>query len=109
MFSNLINSLVVMTSLATSGSLFVHELSIDKATAAMAPPALSVTSAASKSLSLGGNAHTHTERTSLSQALSDLRAHNPQIQPRNETKKHLMQKRVAKGHHAFDNYNLPIV
>lgn len=76
--------------------------------------AVPVTSMSVKSengpVSFSTDSHTSFERGSLSQAVHELKSPSPSIQPRsNEDKKHLMQKHVARGHHAFDSYNLPIV
>lgn len=110
MISNLTNTLALLLSLVTAGSVFVHDTRIDKAAvAATALPApASYEENASKTL-LSGDAHTHVERASIGQAVKDLTGRTPRIQPRNDDKKHSLPKRVGKGHHAFDNYNLPIV
>lgn len=51
--------------------------------------------------------HPHVERTSFSRVVNDI---HPRIQPReNNDRKYMTQKYMPKGHHAFDNYNLPIV
>jgi hypothetical protein len=110
MISNIVNSLALLLSLVTAGSVFVHDTRIDKA--AMAATSLPLPTAyeeSSASRLLSGEAHTHVERVTVSQAVRDFSSGSPRIQPRNDDKKHLMQSRVARGHHAFDNYNLPIV
>ena len=112
MFAALINPLTVIMSLSTATGVLVHDMHIDAAAStALALPSVVVShEAGNKYVSLDGSAHTHVERTSLSQAVIDLKTQNPRIQPRTtEDKKHLLQKRVARGHHAFDNYNLPVV
>jgi len=108
MFSKITNSIAIITSIITAGGIFVHDMRIDRATmvAAAPMPAAYEEASASKLLS-PGDAHTHVER--VSGALSNLALKSPSIQPRGDEKKHLLPKRVAKGHHAFDNYNLPIV
>lgn len=111
MISNITNSLALLLSLVTAGSVFVHDTRIDRA--AMAATSLPMPMAyeesnASKYL-LGGEAHTHVERASIGQAVQDFANGTPRIQPRHDSKKHMLQKRAFKGHHAFDNYNLPIV
>lgn len=111
MVSDIINVLALLTSLVTASSVFLHDTHLDKAAmAATALPAATVTyeEQGNKMLSFG-DAHTHVERISFTQAIKDFSTGNPQVQPRNEDKKYLMQNRVAKGHHAFDNYNLPLV
>lgn len=111
MFPALINPLAILVSLSTATGVFVHDTKIDKATTVMTAPAvMAAYEASTKQAGLSPDLHTHAERGSLTQAVHDLKTQNPRIQPRNnEDKKHLLQKRVAKGHHAFDNYNLPIV
>lgn len=111
MNSNITNSLALALSLVTAGSVLVHDTRIDRATMAaisLPMPMAYEESSASKHL-LSGEAHTHVERASVGQAVKDLANGTPRIQPRNDDKKHSLPKRVAKGHHAFDNYNLPIV
>jgi hypothetical protein len=111
MISNIVNSLALLLSLVTAGSVFVHDTRIDKA--AMAATSLPLPSTYEESnaskLLLGGDAHTHVERVTVSQAMKEFSNGTPRIQPRNDDKNHTLPKRVAKGHHAFDNYNLPIV
>lgn len=110
MISKFVNSLALLLSIVTAGSVLVHDTRIDKATMAAAsllhPMAYEEVSA---NKLLSGEAHTHVERVSVSQAMKEFSNGTPRIQPRNDDKKHLMPKRVGKGHHAFDNYNLPIV
>lgn len=106
----LINPLAILVSLSTATGVFVHDTHIDKAATALVAPAIIAYEANTKQLSLAPDLHTHAERGALSQAVHELKAANPRIQPRiSEDKKHLLQKRVARGHHAFDNYSLPIV
>ena len=112
MFPFLINPITtIFVSISTATGVFVHDTHIDKAAAtALTAPAVMAYEANTKQMSLIPDLHTHSERGSLSQAVHDLKTQNPRIQPRaTEDKKHLLQKRVAKGHHAFDNYSLPIV
>lgn len=111
MFTPLLHPIIVAMSLSTSFGIVLHDTRIDKATvSALALPSIMASvDTANKLAALGGDAHTHVERGSLAQAVHDLKAQNPRIQPRNETKKHALPKYVARGHHAFDNYNLPVV
>ncbi|NCU37976.1 hypothetical protein EOL96_02885 [Candidatus Saccharibacteria bacterium] len=55
--------------------------------------------------------HTHPDHSAAQRALLKSFAYqSPSIPPRNqEQKKHLQQECQPRGHHAFDNYNLPIV
>ena len=111
MLTNYINSFAIALSLSTATGIFVHDTKIDKAVTALSlPPIVATTAAvATAHAMLSGTPHTHSERMSFAQAVHDLKSQNPRIQPRSNDKKHLLQKRVAKGHHPFDNYNLPIV
>ncbi len=108
MFSNLINPLAILISLSTTSGILVHDTHVDQAAAAIAMPAM--LASYDTTGKLGAESHTHVERSSLSQTINALHSRTPGVQPRaNEDKKHLMQKHVTRGHHAFDNYNLPIV
>lgn len=111
MISTFFNSLILLISLSTATGVFLHDTRIDKATAVgMTIPAVLAYDADTKQVNLGNDLHTHHERSVIEQSIRDLRSDNPRMQPRaNEDKKHLMQKHVTRGHHAFDNYNLPLV
>jgi hypothetical protein len=108
MFTQFLNPLAIAISLATVTGVVVHDTHVG---AALALPTIMVNAdESSKQLVLSGATHTHAERGSLSQAVHDLKTPTPSIQPRShEDRKHLLQKHTARGHHAFDNYNLPIV
>jgi hypothetical protein len=111
MFSLIINPLAIIVSLTTACGVFVHDMKIDKFTmAALALPAVVASyDAGSKLAQLSPDLHTHSERLSLSQAVNDLRAQQPRVQPRtNDDKKHLLQRHAVRGAHTFDTYNLPI-
>jgi len=110
MLSSFINPILITLSLSTATGVFLHDTRVDKATAIgfTAPVVNSAAEASPKLVSIS-DLHTHSERVSLSQALQDLKGQNPRIQPRNEEKKYLLQKNTVRGHHAFDNYYLPIV
>jgi hypothetical protein len=108
MTSKLINSFIVLTSLVTAGSVLLHDTRIDKVAVVALPSNSSFGEAGNKVISFG-DTHTHVERVSFSQTLHELSSSVPRIQPRNDDKKHLLQTRATRGHHAFDNYNLPIV
>ena len=82
--------------LSTTLGVLIHDTKIDKATAvALSIPVL----AASASINMGkahsklaGEAHTHVERASLSNAVRDLQPGTPRIQPRGDAKKFHLQK-----------------
>ena len=112
MTASSIRSLLIFLSLSTAAGVLIHDTRLDKATVtAMAlPVALAgLDSSYGKLGDLSGTPHTHTERASLSQLVHDLRGQMPRIMPRENNKKHVLPRYVARGHHAFDNYNLPIV
>lgn len=113
MFSNiLINPLIILATLSTASSVLLHDARLDKmAVTALAAPATapSYDATSNKLINFSTDAHTHAERHSLAQVVSDFKTPNPRLQPRgNEDKKHLMQKHVPRGKHAFDSYYLPL-
>jgi hypothetical protein len=112
MFTSFINPTAILISLCTASGVLLHDMRIDKAmtTALAAPSNQAVYETGSKLVNFTTDLHTHTERSSFSQAVHDLNTQTPRVQPRNmEDRKHLLPKYAARGHHAFDNYNLPIV
>lgn len=112
MFSFFINSFAIGLSVSTALGIFVHDTKIDKftLTALALPAAVAGYEASAKLAHLSPDLHTHAERTSIAQAVHDLRAQNPRIQPRhNDDKKHLLQRHAARGHFSFDTYNVPLV
>jgi len=110
MISNIVNISVVVISLVTASGIFLHDTRVDRAaTTAITLPAEIVADTASNDKLMNWDAHTHVERMTFSQTVRDLQSSNPRIQPRNDDKKHVLQNRVARGHHPFDSYNLPLV
>ncbi len=106
MLSTFLNPLAIILSLSTASGVLIHDMHIDSAASTMAMP---VASYDTKTASLDASSHTHVERSSFSQLTGGLSRHF-EMQPRavNE-RKHLLQKHVVRGHHAFDNYYLPLV
>ncbi len=106
----LFNPLSILISISTLTGVVLHDTQFDKLTVRLlAVPAVVATVEGSQVLTTN-NLHTHVERASLSSTIRSLNASSPRIQPRNnDEKKHLLQKNVARGHHAFDNYNLPVI
>lgn len=103
MLSNPIN--IIIISLITAAGV-VHDMRIDRV-AAIALPTTVISSQPGDRLG-GPEINTHVaERSSIAQAIRDLEVATPRIQPRTEDKKHLLQARVVRGHHAFDHYYLP--
>lgn len=113
MFSNIfIHPLIVIASLSTASGVLLHDTRLDKmAVTAISTPvaAPNYESVNNKTINFSADLHTHTERHSLAQVVNDLKTPNPRLQPRGgDDKKHLMQKHVARGQHAFDSYHLPL-
>ena len=104
MITTLFNSLIALLSFSTAMGVLVHDMHLDAATAAFATPAVTNNNDQAKT-TLSIDPHTHPERHSFSRLFGQ---HAPSIQPRAD-KKHLLQKNATKGHHPFDNYNLPMV
>ncbi|OGL22553.1 hypothetical protein A2707_04520 [Candidatus Saccharibacteria bacterium RIFCSPHIGHO2_01_FULL_45_15] len=96
--------------LSTTLGVLIHDTKIDKATTvALSVPVLAASvDMGMTHFKLGGEAHTHVERVSLSNAVRDLQPGTPRIQPRDDAKKFHLQKNVAKGVHAFDGYYMPL-
>jgi hypothetical protein len=110
MLSNVVNSLALLISLSTTAGILMHDNHLDTiATAAFSLPSMVPNyEATGRIINFGNELHTHAEQTSLSQSLQEISAQNPRIQPRTDDKKHLLQKRVMRGYHPFDNYSLPL-
>lgn len=103
--------LSIFLSLSTATGVLVHDTRVDKAAMAAlsAPSQVASGQADSKLVNISGDAHTHTERHSLSQAVRDLKADNPRVHPRSQAdKKYLSQKNLGLGHNPFDSYALPL-
>lgn len=108
--------LMTAISLLTAAGVFLHDGRVDRAAnTVLSRPAeesySKVEVATRFNAFLENDAHAHPDhnaaRTSL---LSSFDYQSPSIPPRNqEHKKHLLQEYRSRGHHAFDNYNLPVV
>lgn len=99
----LINPLMALFSIFTSTGVFLHDTQVDKAAVtALAPPAIiSESEPLPQPTFRKSDPHTHPEHSSLSQAVRDLKAANPRIQPRrDENRRHLTGERHVKG--SFD-------
>jgi len=108
--------LVTFVSLVTALGVFMHDGRVDRAvmtrlhrpfTSSVATDELAVRYKAF----VETDAHTHPDHNAArSSLLNSFMYQSPSVPPRNqEQKKHLMQECQPRGHHAFDNYNLPIV
>lgn len=111
MQTSLINSFVALISLATATGILLHDTRIDKAASVATLPLAQLSSDTGAKLvhSNPNDLHTHVERAQLGHAFNPLHSTAPSIAPRSEDKKHMLQRHVGRGHHAFDNYNLPLV
>lgn len=109
MLANFVNIAAMLISLVTASGIFLHDTRIDKAaTTAFTNPAIILTDANSTDKLMNWDAHAHEERSSFSQMIREVENTTPRIQPRDDHKKHLLPNRVARGHHPFDNYNIPL-
>lgn len=111
-FSRFMSPLVIVLSLTTATGLFVHDLHIDKATKlSLALPAAIATYKALEGAAQFSDmgSHTHTERSSMAEAVQHLRsATTSRMLPREDSRKYVLSKKVAKGVHAFDGYYMPL-
>jgi hypothetical protein len=112
MFSTLIlNPLPILISLSTLFGVLVHDTKVDQFTASLLaiPAVVASYDGANGALKLG-DPHTHTERVIVSQLSRSLAMESPRLAPRgHEDKRYVLQKNVVRGHHPFDNYNLPVI
>ena len=110
MYSSTINLFLLLTSLSTATGILLHDTRIDKAATIASLPVTVTAELGAKMVHAAPNdLHTHVERASVGHAASLLHT-SPSLTPRvYEDKKHLMQRYIGRGHHAFDNYNLPVI
>lgn len=108
--SQIIQQSVISFTLATTFGVLIHDTKLDQATsvALTLPIALVGYEMGAQIAKLGSEGHTHVERVSLANAVRDLHAGTPRIQPRDDHKKFTLQKHVVKGVHAFDGYYMPL-
>jgi hypothetical protein len=107
MTPSLISILTFLLSIGTASGIFIHDTKLDKATATFLTAPVAQYDTSGKAI-VSNDTHPHTERTSFSQAMRAYQTSTPGMQPRSDERKHLLQKYAPKGHHAFDNYNLPL-
>lgn len=104
----IINTLIMTFSLSTATSLLLHDTNVDKAT--ITALTASYNNSSSTPTKPGNDPHTHSERSSLYQAIRDIHASQPRIQPQRQgDKRYVLGKPSTRGHHPFDNSTLPIV
>jgi len=99
----------VIISLATVTGVLFHDARVDRLMSVLlSMPITSSYEASPRAISFN-DFHTHTERISFDQTAQDM-SQNLGLPPRaSEDRKHLLQKHIGRGHHAFDNYNLPLI
>lgn len=100
-----LNFTAMTLSFSTLAGIVLHATHLDQVIVASSAPAGHYETMG-KNLHLG-DAHTHVERHNFARAGAAYLT--PAVPPRSDDRKHLMQRHVPKGHHAFDNYNLPLV
>ena len=105
----LFNPLSILLSLSTLFGVVIHDTKVDQfTTVLLSAPAVMASYEGFHSM-LSKTDHTHSERVSISELGRSLAYQNPRTQVRNDDKKHVLQKNVMRGHHPFDNYNLPVI
>jgi hypothetical protein len=110
MFEIILSPLTILLTLSTSTGVLLHETKVDKiaALSVMAPVVAAHETSDHGAISLESIPHTHVESASFEAASDNLRTQNPSTTPRKEDKKYRLQKKVARGVHAFDSYYLPL-
>ena len=103
----IVNLLSITFCLGTASSVLLHDTNADKA--ALTAVANRVQHIENPVAKLGNDPHTHSERGSLHQAIRDLNASQPRVQPRNQGDKKYVQSKSTRGHHPFGDVMLPMV
>lgn len=107
MFSNIGSINTILISLSTVMSVFLHDMRLDRIAVSLPVDSLYNIGHVNKSGGFFDMVHTHVERLSLLNVSEESRNSSPKMQPRlTENKRHLIQKRVMKGYHPFDGYNI---
>jgi hypothetical protein len=107
----LFNRLSIAIAVMTFVGIAIHDTKIDKFTAmAIAVPVVMAAYEGAHLLhALGGDSHTHVDRISVEKTANKNTSMPPQLGARRfKDKKYRLDANVSKGHHSFDNYNLPI-
>lgn len=109
--THLLNALFGLTGLSVGLGILVHDTAVDKAAVtALTLPALFASYEGSKLF--GNNPHTHSERSSLYQAVRDLKAGTgtARLQPRmTDDRRYVLTHPGSRGHFAFGNDSLPFL
>lgn len=96
----------ILISVMTLAGVLLHDTKLDKLARTFVgiPAAMATTEGIGHSIKTDD--HTHVERISLGQMKN---SEQPKLAPRYlEQKKHLLQRGVPRGFHAFDGYSIPI-
>lgn len=97
MFPLIINPLPLIFTLATTFGVLVHDTQLDRATTvALAVPAAIASYAAVDQMNKNDQSHTHVERVSHQNAMG-LRMMVPRLQPRDDDRRYLSNKKVYFG------------
>lgn len=93
----IINPIPLLFTLATTFGVLVHDTQLDRAaTVALAVPAAIASYAAVDQMNKNDQSHTHVERVSH-QSMVGLRAMVPRLQPRDDDRRYLQNKKVILG------------
>jgi hypothetical protein len=105
----IINTISIIVSMSTMMGVLLHDTHTDKAAlTAISGPSVYMSSDANTKM-LGGDPHTHTERHSFSQSISELKTENPRLQPRYiDDRKHILQKKLTKHSHNSEQYSFQL-
>lgn len=102
----LLTPLTMLVSLSTACGVLLHDTNIDKAFMSVwVTTNSSNTVEETGKTKPGSTPHTHVHGISLADTLREGQAH-PRTTPRIADRKHIHQKRVARGNHTFDGYRL---
>ncbi len=102
-------------SLMTAFGVFMHDGRVDRAAMTAMHSPFQATYSGSELLYrmksfVETDAHTHPDHNAArSSLLNSFAYQSPSVPPRNQDQKRLHQQMLARGHHAFDNANLPII
>lgn len=98
MLNTIINPFIMLFALFTTTGVLVHDTQIDRAAMfAITVPAAIIGYAGLDTAIKSGDAHTHVERVSGPKHLNTLRATLPRIQPRDDDRRYLQNKKIYFG------------
>lgn len=108
--NTILNIITIFISLSTATGVFVHEVHVDRLTAASshARKVKAGKTGGSSDIKIGAEPHTHPDHSA--KTIRGFSYKNPITHPREQKmKKYLMQNIEPRGRHAFDNHYLPLV